>query len=37
MQQGSQNMNRTTLSRVSLVAVATILAAAPQADFAQDA
>jgi outer membrane receptor protein involved in Fe transport len=37
MQQGSQNMNRTTLSRVSLVAVATILAAAPQAAFAQDA
>ncbi len=37
MQQGSQNMNRTTLSRVSLVAVATILAAAPQTAFAQDA
>ena len=37
MQQGSQNMNRTTLSRVSLVAVATILAAAPQVALAQAA
>jgi outer membrane receptor protein involved in Fe transport len=35
-QQGSLNMLRTPTHRVSLIALATILAAAPQAAFAQD-
>lgn len=37
MQQGSHKMNRTRHPRASLIALATLLAAAPQAAFAQDA
>jgi outer membrane receptor protein involved in Fe transport len=36
MQQGSQNMTRTAFTRVSTIALATTLVAAPQAAFAQD-
>ena len=36
MQQGSQNMTRTAFTRVSTIALATTLAAVPQAAFAQD-
>ena len=37
MQQGSHKMNRTRHPRASLIALATLLAAAPQVAFAQDA